>query len=74
MGRAKRMRISQRMSQHILQLKLALRMASSVKQITYRIDMFIPRALWFVNSFFGKCPARISACLPAVRTEADKRN
>ena len=31
MGRAERMRIAQRMSQHIMQLKLALRMASSAK-------------------------------------------
>ena len=64
MRRAKRMRISQHMSQHIMQLKLALCMASSVKQITYRMDMFIPRALWFVNSFFREMP-RADFSLPA---------
>ena len=74
MGRAKRMRISQRMSQHIMQLKLALCMASSVKQITYLMDMFIPRALWFVNSFFREMPRADFSLPAAVRTEADKRN
>lgn len=34
MGKAKRTRISQRMSQHIMQLKLALRIMAS-KEITY---------------------------------------
>lgn len=40
MGKAERTRISQRMSQHIMQLKLALRMASSVKT-NYLLDGYV---------------------------------
>ena len=64
MGKAKRTRMSQRMSQHIMQLKLALCMASSVKQITYRMDMFIPRLLRFVNRFFENAPRGFQPACP----------
>ena len=51
MGKANRTRISQRMSQHIMQLKLALRIMAS-KEITYQDDMLIAHKNSFVNPFF----------------------
>ena len=51
MGRRKRMRISQRMSQHIMGLKLTLRIPAS-EVITYQDDMFIAHKNSLVNPFF----------------------
>ena len=51
MGKAKHTRISQRMSQHIMQLKLALRIMVS-KGTTYQDDMFIAHKNSLVNFFF----------------------
>ena len=52
MGKAKRTRISQRMSQHIMQLKLALRILAS-KGITYQDNMFIAHEGPLVNTFLS---------------------
>ena len=51
MGKAKRTRMSQRMSQHIMQLKLALRIESSAG-ITYQDGMYIAHKISLVNTFF----------------------
>ena len=51
MGKAKRTRISQRMSQHIMQLKLALHIRFSAG-LTYQDDMFITHRISLVNTFF----------------------
>ena len=59
MGRAKHTRISQRMSQHIMWLKLNLRILAS-EEITYQDDMFIAHMNSLVNSFFP------SQCLPVL--------
>ena len=51
MGTVKRMRISQRMSQHIMQLKLARRISNPPTRLkSYQIDMFISRLLLLVKS------------------------
>ena len=57
MGKAKHTRISQRMSQHIMWLKLNLRILAS-EEITYQDDMFIAHMNPFVNTFFlrSSCP------------------
>ena len=52
MGKAKRTRISQRMSQHIMLLKLALRIRSSAV-ITYQVDMFISQNIPLVKAFLN---------------------
>ena len=53
MGKAKHTRISQRMSQHIIQLKFALRITASEKTYqTYRDDVYISHPISFVNTFF----------------------
>ncbi len=50
MGMTKRIRISQRTSQHIMQLKLTLRIVSPpIIVITNRVDMFISQTYRFVN-------------------------
>ena len=59
MGKAKRTRISQRMSQHIMWLKLSLRILAS-EEITYQDDMFIAHMNSLVNTFF------LSQCLPVL--------
>ena len=41
------------MSQHIMQLKLALRISASAKRITYWRNMFISQEYLFVNSFLS---------------------
>ena len=51
MGTAKRIRISQRMSQHIMWLKLSLRILAS-EEITYQDDMFIAHEESLVNPLF----------------------
>ena len=53
MGKAKHTRISQRMSQHIIQLKFALRITTSERKTyqTYRDDMYISHPISFVNTF-----------------------
>ena len=56
MGTTKRIRISQRMSQHIMQLKFALRITASAGK-TYQHDMFIAHMISFVNTFFTGVPA-----------------
>ena len=53
MGRTKRTRISQRMSQHFMQLKLALCITASAV-ISYQVGMFIAQRNPLVNTFF-KC-------------------
>ena len=65
MGKAKRTRISQRMSQHIMQLKLALRILAS-KGITYHDDMFIAHEDLLVNTFF----IRRSPCRDCCRSRS----
>ncbi len=52
MGKVNRTRISQRMSQHIMQLKLVLRIAP-YKILTYWVDMFITHKNSLVNTFFS---------------------
>ena len=52
MGKAKRTRIPQRMSQHIMQLKIALFIVASTG-ITYQDDMFIAHRSFFVNTFLS---------------------
>ena len=52
MGKAKRTRIPQRMSQHIMQLKIALFIVASAG-ITYQDDMFIAHRSFFVNTFLS---------------------
>ena len=52
MGKAKRTRISQRMSQHIMQLKFALRITASAGK-TYQDDMFIAHLISLVNTFLS---------------------
>ena len=59
MGKAKHTRISQRMSQHIMWLKLSLRILAS-EEITYQDDMFIAHMNSLVNTFF------LSQCLPVL--------
>ena len=59
MGKAKHTRISQRMSQHIMWLKLSLGILAS-KEITYQDDMFIAHMNSLVNTFF------LSQCLPVL--------
>ncbi len=62
MGKAKHTRISQRMSQHIMWLKLSLGILASKesKEITYQDDMFIAHMNSLVNTFF------LSQCLPVL--------
>ena len=55
MGKAKRTRISQRASQHFMQLKLALRITASEK-ITYQDNMFIAYTRFLVNTFYPPKP------------------
>ena len=55
MGKAKRTRISQRMSQHSMQLKLALRIKPSAG-IAYQDDMFIAHQHSLVNAFYPPKP------------------
>ena len=50
MGMAKRTRISQRMPQHIMLLKFALRITSSAVK-SYQIDMFIAQRRTLVKPF-----------------------
>ena len=50
MGMAKRTRISQRMPQHIMLLKLALRITSSAVK-SYQVDMFIAQRKTLVKPF-----------------------
>ena len=52
MGKAKRTRIPQRMSQHIMQLKIALFIVASAG-ITYQDNMFIAHRSFFVNTFLS---------------------
>ena len=52
MGKAKHTRISQRMSQHIMWLKLSLGILAS-KEITYQDDMFIAHEDPLVNTFLS---------------------
>ena len=52
MGMAKRTRISQRMPQHIMLLKLALHITSSAVK-SYQIDMFIAQRKPLVNTFLS---------------------
>ena len=60
MGMTKRIRISQRMSQHIMQLKLTLRIVSPpIIVITNRVDMFISQTYRFVNGKMKKYLALI---------------
>ena len=56
MGTAKHTRISQRMSQHIMQMKLALRISTSESIQTYQVGMFIPQGILFVNTFLSAKP------------------
>ena len=55
MGKAKRTRISQRMSQPIMQLKLVLRMKPSADN-TYQDDMFIAYTRFLVTTFYPPKP------------------
>ena len=52
MGKAKCTRISQRMSQHIMQLKFALRITASAGK-TYQDDTFIAHLISLVNTFLS---------------------
>ena len=52
MGMAKRTRISQRMPQHIMLLKLALRITSSTVK-SYQVDMFIAQRKTLVKPFLS---------------------
>ena len=52
MGMAKRTRISQRMPQHIMLLKLALRITSSAVN-SYQVDMFIAQRKTLVKAFLS---------------------
>ena len=76
MGTAKRMCISQHMSRHSMQLKLALRMIRSpFKELTYQVNMYISRPRRFVNRKFYSVPSvtRISSpvfALPASKMTA----
>ena len=63
MGRANRMRISQRMSQHIMQLRLVLNIRASSEETSYQDGMFIAYRISFVNTFFER-----AAGSPAVRS------
>ena len=60
MGKAKHTRISQRMSQHIMWLKLSLGILAS-EEITYQDDMFIAHMNSLVNTFF---PSKRLSVLP----------
>ena len=51
MGMATRTRISQRMPQHILLLKLALRISASEALISYHFNMFIAQRKTLVKPF-----------------------
>ena len=53
MGKAKHTRISQRMSQHIIQLKFALRITASEEKPIKPINMicYISHPISFVNTF-----------------------
>ena len=61
MGRAKRTRISQRMSQHRVQLTLSLRITASEALISYYFNMFIAQRKTLVNPFSAKTFAAVLA-------------
>ena len=61
MGKAKRTRISQRMSQHRVQLTLSLRITASEALISYYFNMFIAQRKTLVNPFSAKTFAAVLA-------------
>ncbi len=61
MGKAERTRISQRMSQHRMQLKLSLRITASEALISYHFNMFIAQRKTLVNPFSAKTIAVVLA-------------
>ena len=66
MDKAKRMRISQHMLQHIMKLMLALRIVRSpFLELTHRVNMFIARMQLFVNRKFYSVPTIIRISSPA---------
>ena len=55
MGMAERTRISQRMHQHIIMLLFSVtRISELLKELSYRVSMFIARQHPFVKLFFCK--------------------